>query len=469
MEDYKIIAEIGKGSYGKALHAAFKRTGAEVVIKVIELRNMSLKQRSDALNEANVLRGLRHPFIVKHITHFASMDALCIVSEYAAGGDLSKIIHAFRTDKKYLEESRILRWFTQIVLGLAFLHSKNIMHRDIKPQNIFVSGSRDRVLIGDFGICRVLETKKALAQTMIGSPYYMSPEQFQHRPYSLKSDIWALGCLLFEIASLTVPFQAADVFSLSLRVCRGSNPSFPSRYSTDLKSLFSSLLQRDYHARPSAEQLLTYPIVSKVAQSLGKEETLDSCRSRTPVPCRNRSPSPVTKPPSCLPVTKSPRTVSPYRAEVPPKPQRLPMGEVRAQSPVANLRGQSPRPPLREKMVTSPRTPQTVRQGTPQTVLVKSPLTSPKIPRFCPQENRKDVSARAPQLYGITSPKIPQMVHQDHRPKASSGSPFRDRITSPRTPLRGEQADYQRILARSPLRERNVSIYPPSPLKQRLN
>ena len=191
-----MISQIGKGSYGRALKALDKRKNQVVVIKSIDVSLLSNKQRTDALNEVNVLRNIRHPFIVRHFDNFMDKSNLCLTLEFADGGDLAARIAGHRTRHQFFPESQVSRWFAQILLGLSFIHSKNIMHRDLKPQNILLMLKEDRALIGDFGICRVLASKNELASTMIGTPYYLSPEIFQHRPYSLKSDIWSLGCLL---------------------------------------------------------------------------------------------------------------------------------------------------------------------------------------------------------------------------------------------------------------------------------
>lgn len=191
-----MISQIGKGSYGRALKALDKSKNMIVVIKSIDVSLLSNKQRTDALNEVNVLRNIRHPFIVRHFDNFMDKSNLCLTLEFADGGDLAMRISNNRSRHQFYSEPQICRWFTQILLGLSYIHSKNIMHRDLKPQNILIMLHEDRALIGDFGICRVLSSKNELASTMIGTPYYLSPEIFQHRPYSLKSDIWSLGCLL---------------------------------------------------------------------------------------------------------------------------------------------------------------------------------------------------------------------------------------------------------------------------------
>jgi len=400
------MEQVGKGAYGKALKAIDKRTRGTVVIKTIDITVLTDKQRQDTLTEINVLRKLRHPFIVRYYDNFMDRNNLCLTLEFADGGDLGARIRSTKARGEWFQENQICKWFTQILLGLSFIHSKNIMHRDLKPQNIFLMSRDDRVLIGDFGICRVLDSKNDLARTMIGTPYYLSPEVFQNRPYSFKSDIWALGCLLFEMAALTVPFNASGLASLSLQVCRGSTPQFPSRYSSALKHIFVKILQRDHRARPSADELLAYPLI---AATVSKLSGGNSEPGRPPAgPSRLRSPSPSTansarmRSPSPRVDKHSVRSASPRFIPTPPA-------------------AKSPRPSYRS--MTPPR----------------APVYSPRIgsPRV--------VSARTP-------------VKLTERSKSPAVRP-------PISPLK-EIKNISNNLGISP---RNVRIYPSSPLKQRMN
>ena len=171
MNDFVIVKEIGRGSYGSALKAQRKSSLSHVVIKSVDLTGLSSKEASDAINEVCILKQLRHPYIVKLFDHFVDTGKLCLVLEYADGGDLSSKLTNSRTSGKFLTEPQISRWFTQLLLGLSYIHSKNIMHRDLKPQNLFISLKGDRILIGDYGTCKMLPNKQSLAQTTAGTPF----------------------------------------------------------------------------------------------------------------------------------------------------------------------------------------------------------------------------------------------------------------------------------------------------------
>ena len=127
--------------------------------------------------------------------------------EYCEGGDLYQKIK--NNKGKTFAETQIMEWFVQMCLALYYLHDKKILHRDLKTQNIFLRNTR--VKLGDFGIAKVLDSTQQFTNTCIGTPYYMSPELFKYKPYSYKSDIWALGCVLYEMCNLKHAFDAQSL------------------------------------------------------------------------------------------------------------------------------------------------------------------------------------------------------------------------------------------------------------------
>jgi NIMA (never in mitosis gene a)-related kinase len=163
-----------------------------------------------------------------------------------------------------MNEDMIWGFFIQICQGLKSLHGANILHRDIKAQNIFLITARE-IKIGDLGVAKV--TKGGMAYTQIGTPYYMSPEIWRRRPYNKKSDIWSLGCLLYELATLKHPFEARDERSLAEKVMRGVYAPIPSSYSTDLSTMVRILLNVDPSRRPTVDEILNHPIVLKRIES----------------------------------------------------------------------------------------------------------------------------------------------------------------------------------------------------------
>merc|ERR1719343_1058275 len=146
--------------------------------------------------------------------------------DYCEGGDLRKQIDDARRSRQPIPEEQILRWFVQGMSAIKYIHSKHVLHRDLKSSNFFLSKSGN-VKLGDFGIAKVLSCTAARARTQIGTPYYLSPEVCQEKPYTWPSDIWAMGCILYELCALKVPFDAPNISKLVEKICRGPTPPSP--------------------------------------------------------------------------------------------------------------------------------------------------------------------------------------------------------------------------------------------------
>ncbi|MCL4128709.1 UNVERIFIED_CONTAM: hypothetical protein GTU68_018172 [Idotea baltica] len=203
--------------------------------------------------------------------------------EYCGGGDLQSLID--NRNGIYFPENRILEWFLQLGLAVRFIHQKHIIHRDIKTQNVFLT-QEGRVKLGDFGIAKILEKTSDLANTCIGTPYYLSPEMCENKPYSNKSDIWAVGCVLYEMACLKHAFDASNMKMLILRIIKCSYESIPLRYSRDLRNLVHQIFQREPKFRPSMTSILMKPFIYKrLPRYISTEEATNLKASAT----RNRN------------------------------------------------------------------------------------------------------------------------------------------------------------------------------------
>lgn len=164
-----------------------------------------------------------------------------------------------------------MQWFVQMAMGLCHIHSKKVLHRDLKPQNVFLT-KKGVVKIGDFGIAKMMENTFDMAQTCCGTPFYLSPELCQDMPYSSKADIWALGCLLFEMCALHHAFEAANLISLSYKIMKVEYGEVPSQYSSSLATLIKQLLTKAPDDRPSAGTLLNHPFVQEHLAAFIKEK-----------------------------------------------------------------------------------------------------------------------------------------------------------------------------------------------------
>jgi NIMA (never in mitosis gene a)-related kinase len=235
MENYDSMRKIGRGNYGTVYLARDTRNGKHYCLKQIQMETYSAEERANAQQEVEVLRTLDHPGIVRYREHFLHGDSLCVVMTYCEGGDLAATIKRRAKKEDNFTEAEVLDWFVQLVMALHHVHSKKILHRDLKTQNIFIT--KNLVKLGDFGIAKVMEGSMSAASTVIGTPYYMSPEVCQNQPYSYKSDVWALGCILYEMCALQQAWNGSNLLGLVYKIVQEKYPPLSDDYSEDLRRL----------------------------------------------------------------------------------------------------------------------------------------------------------------------------------------------------------------------------------------
>jgi NIMA (never in mitosis gene a)-related kinase len=207
----------------------------------VKLGKLNEKEKENALNEVRILASIEHPNIVAYKDAFfeESSQTLCIVMEYADGGDLQTKINELKKFGKFMNEEDIWNIFYQMVVGLQTLHKLKIVHRDIKCANIFLT-KEGMAKLGDLNVSKI--AKMGILKTQTGTPYYASPEVWQDKPYDKRSDIWSLGCVLYELITLNPPFTAKDMQGLYNRVLKGVYPKIPSHFSNDLSVMVKGLL-----------------------------------------------------------------------------------------------------------------------------------------------------------------------------------------------------------------------------------
>jgi NIMA (never in mitosis gene a)-related kinase len=264
---YEIVRVIGHGRFGSVLQLRKANELSNMcVCKVLILEGLGETDRRLAEQESYVLRSLHHENIVKFQDCFrlSSGCGLALLMEYCDAGDLRHAIRMQLKESQRFSEKQIMTWFHQILEGLEYLHSHRIIHRDLKTSNIFLKGPPPhQCLIGDFGISRVLEETVSSAQTVIGTPYYLSPEVCKREPYTTKSDMWSLGAVLYELAMLKIAFDGNNLLSLVSHIIHEAYEPFDqSVYSEELASLVSRLLCKSPDDRPAAAALLNEPFVA---------------------------------------------------------------------------------------------------------------------------------------------------------------------------------------------------------------
>ena len=278
---YKIVKLLGEGSFGKAYLAKCDKEDKKYVIKQVMMDGMTDQEKRETFNEAVILKKLDHPNIIKFKEVFIQRkpnEALNIVTEFADGGDLSQKIE--QQKKKPFPESQILDYITQICLALQHIHKKKIIHRDLKSGNVFLMKS-GLVKLGDFGIAKGLKSTWEKAKTMVGTPYYLSPEIINSKPYDSKCDIWALGILLYELMTFKMPFNAVSLPLLSIKINRGVYQPPPGTYSSEIKDLLKKCLTLEPEKRPSIDDILQLPLIKNRINNFLNEVQYDQDLSKT--------------------------------------------------------------------------------------------------------------------------------------------------------------------------------------------
>ncbi|KAI0058716.1 kinase-like protein [Artomyces pyxidatus] len=277
---YEPLDVIGNGSFGIIRKVRRKSDGIILARKELNFERMSERDRKQIVAEVNILKDLDHPHIVRYHDRHVDREAgmLYILMEYCGGGDLSTVINLAQKHGRPISEEMVWNYFMQILLALQYCHHPHghartgstgsdagegrerraqILHRDLKPDNVFLDENND-VKLGDFGLSKAL-TQASLANTYVGTPYYMSPELMQEKAYDSKSDIWSLGCLIYELCALRPPFHEAKTHSeLSIHIRNGRIPPLPRGYSQALSAVIKSMLNLNPAMRPSAAQLMQH-------------------------------------------------------------------------------------------------------------------------------------------------------------------------------------------------------------------
>lgn len=252
-ETYKNIKYLGEGSFGKVYLIQSNLDQKLYALKMITIR----QDDNSAMikNEVRILKKLDNPHIIhfKEFFYTKKPSSFYIITEYVDGGDLSSYLDRLKSPPP---KNQILDWMIQITIGLNYIHSKKIIHRDLKPSNIFLTKNL-MIKIGDFGISKMLNFTWEQAKTCIGTPYYSSPEIIENKPYSFKSDIFSLGILFYELASLKKPFDTNNKYALSNKIKECRVPPLPTSIPREMRELIYSLLKKDPAQRPSTEDILS--------------------------------------------------------------------------------------------------------------------------------------------------------------------------------------------------------------------
>ena len=263
MENYEFLGNIGQGMSGKVYKARHKKENRFYAIKKLNFNEINEKERIAIQDEVNLLKQLKHPNIVTYKDSFFDSDnCLNIVMVFCELGDMYTKIH--KQKGEYFPEEQILLWLAQLCLALSYVHDKQILHRDIKTQNIFIQNEHT-IRIGDFGIAKGYNQNQDLGGSLIGTPLYMAPEVYNSsKKYSFRSDIWSLGCCIFEMCNLKNAFEAKSWNAVFVKVNKGQRAQLNSRYSLDMKNLVDSMLSVNGKNRPTIASILEKPFMKPI-------------------------------------------------------------------------------------------------------------------------------------------------------------------------------------------------------------
>ncbi|CCU82706.1 protein kinase [Blumeria hordei DH14] len=289
-DKYEVLEKIGHGSFGVIRKVRRKQDGQILCRKEISYLRMSQKEREQLHAEFAILSSLRHPNIVGyyHREHLKSTQDLHLYMEYCGNGDLGRVIQNLVHRNEYADENFVWSMFAQLTTALYRCHygtdppeptfvakgaanlskpkqpvgSVMILHRDLKPENVFL-GEDNSVKLGDFGLSKIMQSHD-FASTYVGTPFYMSPEICAAERYTLKSDVWSLGCIMYELCSREPPFNAKTHFQLIQKIKEGRLAPLPSIYSVELRRVISDCLLVNPDRRPDTASLLDIPPVKLV-------------------------------------------------------------------------------------------------------------------------------------------------------------------------------------------------------------
>ena len=259
---YTKIDKLGEGSFGEVFLAKNIKNDQLKVCKEMRLHGLDENTVMQLFTEVKVLQAIQHPNIIEMIESYKTKsNKLVLILEYASNGDLSDFIK--NRKEELIDQSQIEIWILQLCLALKHSHDHKIVHRDLKASNIFLD-DQNNLKLGDFGLAKNLISSTQNLKGFAGTPIYLSPESITKGTTSYKSDIWALGVIIYELCCLKNPFFCADYGELVRNICHSDIQRIPQTYSEDLNEFIMLLLNRDDKERPSISQIFDIDFIRKL-------------------------------------------------------------------------------------------------------------------------------------------------------------------------------------------------------------
>ena len=264
---YEKVRLLGRGQHGAAVLLRSPDGGDVVVAKQVATEGLGPSELEKVESEVRILQRFSHANVVSYFCCFLHEETLSIVMEYCDGGTLAEAISAHAERSEHFATALVATWAKQLGGAVQHVHAHRVLHRDIKTANVFLTAQR-QIKLGDFGISRVMGTHTNLAETVCGTPYYLSPELVMGQPYNQPADAWAIGVILYELLTLKRPFTGPNIAALVLKITRceydratlGASPHPP-----ELRALSDALLVADPAKRLTLDVLLATPVVAAAA------------------------------------------------------------------------------------------------------------------------------------------------------------------------------------------------------------
>lgn len=267
--DYETIKKIGEGAFSTVYQVKCLKTNQSYAMKEIEYTRLNDKQKQYAQEEIKIMKKTRNPFIISFHEAFLSDHYLYIVMELAEQGDLQKKIFEMQEKNEKFPIDTVWKFFFQILSGLKALHDQNFIHRDVKPANIFIT-NEGNLKLADFNVGK--EDSRNLVRTRIGTPLIMSPEVLQGKEYSNKTDIWSLGCVVIELATMKRPYEAEHEIALFNKL-KKFKVSLP--VDKELEKVVKKMMRRNPDKRPSCEDLMKFPGFKRFRKETERKSTVE--------------------------------------------------------------------------------------------------------------------------------------------------------------------------------------------------
>ena len=258
MDRYEILKFIARGSFGSVYKVLRKSDNKILALKKINYNIASNYEKESIINEVKLLTFHNCPYLLKAKDIFIEKDDICIVTSFAENQDLRNHV---KKNKKF-SENEVWKILTQLIISLDYLHNYQVIHRDLKTANIMLSRNYN-IYLGDFGVAKILPPTQIHTKTQIGTPHYFSPELIDGKNYTNSTDVWSLGCILYELIYNKLPFEANNMYQLAYKI-KNDTITFPQTdFSGKLVTLLKSMLSKNKYTRPSINKLKENPTIKE--------------------------------------------------------------------------------------------------------------------------------------------------------------------------------------------------------------